>query len=137
MNNKSGLTGRILYTLTMAAFAVAAVLKFRESPELVEGRADADPLPLTEAPDSGTEIQMLLPPAAPHEEAAQVLQQRTPGWNVPRPERLPKPTYAPAMAAFGIVLLALGVVTRWPISVVGGIIFFIAIAKWIGELLHD
>ena len=47
------------------------------------------------------------------------------------------PTYAPAMTAFGIVLIALGAVTVWPLSVIGAVIFVLAIAKWIGELLHD
>ena len=45
--------------------------------------------------------------------------------------------YAPSMTAFGIVFIALGAVTKWPLSVIGAVIFVFAIAKWIGELLHD
>ena len=41
------------------------------------------------------------------------------------------------MTAFGIVFVALGAVTVWPLSIVGALIFVAGIAKWIGELLHD
>ena len=59
------------------------------------------------------------------------------GWHVPHPSRLPVPTYAPVMTAFGIVFIALGAVTVWPLSVIGAFIFFAGLGKWIGELLHD
>jgi hypothetical protein len=39
------------------------------------------------------------------------------------------------MIAFGIVFIALGAVTVWPLSIVGAFIFVFALAKWIGELL--
>ncbi len=81
--------------------------------------------------------QLALPVAEPNFEAAQLLTQQTPGWHVPRPSALAAPSYAPAMTAFGIVFIALGAVTKWPLSMIGGIIFVLAIAKWIGELLHD
>lgn len=84
------------------------------------------------------ELQMpLMLPAPPeHVENSQLLTQHTPGWQIPQPSHLPEPTYAPSMTAFGIVFIALGAVTRWPLSVVGAAIFFLAIRKWIGELLH-
>jgi hypothetical protein len=88
---------------------------------------DAEPAP---AP-------LTLPAGEPNSEAAQLLTQHTPGWTVPHPSRLPVPTYSPAMTAFGIVFIALGAVTVWPLSVVGAAIFVAGIAKWIGELLHD
>ena len=81
--------------------------------------------------------QHLLQAPTPHSEAAQLLTQATPGWHKPQPSALAGPSYAPAMTAFGIVFLALGAVTVWPLSVVGAFIFLLAIAKWIGELLHD
>ncbi len=70
-------------------------------------------------------------------EDAQLLTQHTRGWNIPSPSRLAAPSYAPAMTAFGIVFIAVGAVTKWPLSVIGAVIFVAAIAKWIGELLHD
>ncbi len=107
-----------------------------------------DPLPVpAEHPDvdnasepeaaAGPELPLLLPAPEAHFEDAQLLTQHTPGWHVPHPTRLPVPTYAPAMTAFGIVFIALGAVTVWPLSVIGAVIFVLAIAKWIGELLHD
>ena len=70
-------------------------------------------------------------------ESAQQPTEHTAGWHKPRPHALAAPSYAPAMTSFGLVFLALGAVTMWPLSVIGAIIFFLAIAKWIGELLHD
>jgi hypothetical protein len=81
--------------------------------------------------------QLALPAGEMHAEAAQLLTQHTPGWNTPRPATLPIPSYAPAMTAFGILFIALGAVTKWPLSIAGACIFGVAIAKWIGELLHD
>lgn len=57
-----------------------------------------------------------------------------PGWNVPKPERLPVPTFAPAIMAMGIVLFAMGVVTAWYVSLVGLGIFAVATWRWVGEL---
>lgn len=80
---------------------------------------------------------LALPAPQAHFEDAQLLTQHTPGWHVPHPTHLPVPTYAPVMTAFGVVFIALGAVTAGPISVIGGVIFLLAVAKWIGELLHD
>jgi hypothetical protein len=71
----------------------------------------------------------------PNSEVEELLPQPTPGWHVPVPSTLPVPTYAPVMIAFGIVFIALGAVTVWPLSIVGAFIFVFALAKWIGELL--
>jgi len=81
--------------------------------------------------------QLSLPMPAEHFEAAQLLTQHTRGWHRPNPPTLAAPSYAPSMTAFGIVFIALGAVTKWPLSVIGAVIFVFAIAKWIGELLHD
>jgi hypothetical protein len=82
-------------------------------------------------------LPLALPTAAAHFESAQLLTQHTPGWHKPNPASLAAPSYAPAMTAFGVVFIALGAVTKWPLSVIGAFIFFLALAKWIGELLHD
>jgi len=81
------------------------------------------------------ELPLMLAAPQEHAENAQLLTQHTPGWHVPHPTHLPAPTDAPAMTAFGIVFIALGAVTVWPLSVIGAFIFVLAIAKWIGELL--
>ena len=56
-------------------------------------------------------------------------------WSVPRPHRLPKPTYWPAVAALGVTFIFFGVVTSWAFTVAGGALFALALAKWIGEML--
>jgi hypothetical protein len=60
-----------------------------------------------------------------------------PGWNLPRPARLPHPTYWPAVLAMGIVILAWGLVTNAVVTVVGVVIFFVALMGWIGDMRHD
>ena len=60
-----------------------------------------------------------------------------PGWHIPEPETLPKPTYWPMVMALGITFLALGIVTTLLISGVGLILFALALAGWIGDLRHE
>lgn len=100
---------------------------FEGKPRLYAGDSE---LPHDEAP-----IQLVLPAGEAHAEAAQLLTQRTPGWHIPAPSTLPAPTYAPATTAFGIVFIALGAVTVWPLSVIGALIFVLGLSKWIGDLL--
>ncbi len=59
------------------------------------------------------------------------------GWSTPRPEVLPRPTYAPAGLAFGAVFLLWGILTSYIVSIVGLVIFIISLAAWIGEILHE
>lgn len=60
-----------------------------------------------------------------------------PGWNLPKPHKLPRPTYWPAVLAGGVVVFAWGPPTSWVVSVVGGVVSIIAIRGWIGELRHE
>jgi hypothetical protein len=56
------------------------------------------------------------------------------GWSRPQPTKLPLPTYAPAIMAFGIVLFAMGLATTWYVCVVGAIVFAIAAHRWTAQL---
>jgi hypothetical protein len=56
------------------------------------------------------------------------------GWSRPRPGKLPVPTFAPAIMAFGIILFAMGLATTWYVCVVGSVVFAIAAWRWVGEL---
>jgi hypothetical protein len=60
-----------------------------------------------------------------------------PGWHTPHPETLPRPTYWPVVMALGITFMAFGVVTTLTISGVGFILFVLALAGWIGDILHE
>lgn len=59
------------------------------------------------------------------------------GWQMPRPKKLPQPTYWPAVLAFATVLFAWGWVTDVYISVIGFVLFGIALGGWIGDLRHE
>jgi len=59
------------------------------------------------------------------------------GWHRPEHMELPRPTYWPAVMAFGILLLAWGLVTTLLISGVGLVLFALALAGWIGALRYD
>jgi hypothetical protein len=59
------------------------------------------------------------------------------GWNEARPEHLPRPTAYPALFAFGVTLLAWGLVSSFLLVAIGGAVLFYALLHWIGEMRHD
>jgi hypothetical protein len=61
------------------------------------------------------------------------------GWSqpLPRPEDLPRPTYWPFVLAVGIMFALGGIVTFYPISLVGVGLIVVAMGGWVGELRHE
>ena len=59
-----------------------------------------------------------------------------PGWSRPKPEHVPHPTYWPSVLALGVTFLVWGLITSYVISVVGLLLFAIALSGWIWELRH-
>ena len=59
------------------------------------------------------------------------------GWNVPKPEVIPSPTYWPFVLSLGAALTGLGVLTSKLIGIAGIILFILAVVKWVGELYHE
>lgn len=59
------------------------------------------------------------------------------GWHTPKPEVIPSPTYWPVVLAFGVTLMGFGVLTSYLISLVGLVLFVLAMSKWIGELCRE
>jgi len=59
------------------------------------------------------------------------------GWLPPRPERIPRPTYWPAVLALGVVLLAWGAVTSPIVSLVGAVVMATSLWGWIREIEHE
>jgi hypothetical protein len=59
------------------------------------------------------------------------------GWSRPKPEHAPRPTYWPATMALAITFIFWGVVTSFIISGVGLVLLVVALAGWIGDMLHD
>lgn len=60
-----------------------------------------------------------------------------PGWSRPKPEHVPRPTYWPAVLAFGVTFLFWGLISTPIIAAIGLVIGAIGLAGWIGELRHD
>jgi hypothetical protein len=59
------------------------------------------------------------------------------GWNIPKPESIPPPTYWPFILSLGATLMGLGVLTSHIISATGIVLFILAIIKWVGELCSE
>ena len=52
----------------------------------------------------------------------------------PLPETLPRPTYTPAVAALGIMLLAWGVVSSVVLIALGAALLAVGLGRWFGEI---
>ena len=57
-------------------------------------------------------------------------------WHKPRPEHLPRPSYAPPIMAAGITCILWGAVTAWMVSVLGVALVALASVQWIGSLRY-
>lgn len=58
-------------------------------------------------------------------------------WNRPLPKHLPRPTYWPALLAFGMTLALLGPVTSMWLTFVGLVFGGFALAGWIGDIVNE
>ena len=58
-------------------------------------------------------------------------------WTEPRELTIPDPTYWPAVLALGVMFILWGIVTMSLVSLIGFVLFAIALAGWIGELRHE
>jgi hypothetical protein len=56
-------------------------------------------------------------------------------WTVPKPDVVPRPTYAPAAMAFGITFFFWGLVTSPVVLVVGLVIFAVSLRGWVREMV--
>lgn len=59
------------------------------------------------------------------------------GWNIPKPEIIPPPSYWPFVLSLGATLMGLGVLTSNIITGAGTVLFILGIIKWIGELCSE
>jgi hypothetical protein len=57
-------------------------------------------------------------------------------WHKPQPEQEPRPTYAPALMAGGVMFLLWGAATSWLVSLGGLALIGVASARWIRDLRH-
>jgi hypothetical protein len=65
------------------------------------------------------------------------MNQGPPGWNRSLPEHLPKPTAAPPIFAFGVMLFGWGLISSPLLVLVGGLLLLVALFEWIREISHD
>jgi len=54
-----------------------------------------------------------------------------------RPEQIPKPTYTPFLLAVSLLFMGWGLISYWIITVAGVIGFFIALWRWIKEMIYE
>jgi hypothetical protein len=59
------------------------------------------------------------------------------GWNIPKPDHIPRPTAWPAAMALGVTFFAWGFVTSPIVLGVGLAVFALSLAGWIGEIRHE
>ena len=59
------------------------------------------------------------------------------GWQVLPDTPLPHPTYFPAGLAMGAAFMFWGLITTWPVWLVGIVLFLAALAGWITEIRHE
>lgn len=60
-----------------------------------------------------------------------------PGWNLPRPEKLPNPTAWPVALALATTLLFWGMISSPIISGIGLALFAASLGGWIGDIRHE
>jgi hypothetical protein len=60
-----------------------------------------------------------------------------PGYALPLPSVVPRPTWWPAAAALGIMLFGWGLLTSLIIFLIGAVLLGVSIAGWIGEVRHE
>ena len=57
--------------------------------------------------------------------------------SVPRPARLPAPTYTPAIVGLSLVLIAWGAVTTLALVVLGLVLLAVGIWGWMAEIRRE
>jgi type IV secretory pathway TrbD component len=50
---------------------------------------------------------------------------------------MPEPSYLPVVTGFGITLMLVGVVLTWFLTIMGAVIFLVAVVRWIRDARAD
>jgi hypothetical protein len=50
---------------------------------------------------------------------------------------MPEPSYLPVVVALGLTIGLLGIVLVWPVSVIGAVIFLIAVVRWVRQTREE
>jgi hypothetical protein len=134
MRNLFALLLRMLASIAAALGLAAVARKYSEPPPgqpedrrrtADDGRSTA-PLP----PSASR-----LPPAGgtqPEHGAA-----LKPGWSRPKPEKIPPPTYWPAVFGFGLTFIMWGIISNIYLLCFGLIVAIIGLVYWVLDLRHE
>ena len=60
-----------------------------------------------------------------------------PGWSRPKPEKIPPPTYWPAVFGFGLTFIMWGIISNIFLFCFGLIVVVIALVYWVLDLRHE
>src|SRR5437763_5129102 len=60
-----------------------------------------------------------------------------PGWSRPKPEKIPPPTYWPAVFGFGLTFIMWGIISNIYLLCFGVIIAVIGLVYWVLDLRHE
>jgi hypothetical protein len=116
-----------LETLSLSTPGDAALDRLARIAEREQQHEDYEPRHRTTRPPDARSIEELL-------QHQSLESGRLEGWSLPEPQRLPIPTFAPAVMAFGIVVFAMGLATVWYVCAAGSLVFALAAWRWVGEL---
>jgi hypothetical protein len=123
---------RNLFALLRKMAGLAAVLGVATGVATM-ARKDTDPSP--DRPSEPDE-PVLREPAAHLLEAVHPTELK-PGWNKPLPEKIPNPTYWPALFAFGLMFIFWGIISNIFLLCLGFILAVIAVIGWVSDLRHE
>ena len=60
-----------------------------------------------------------------------------PGWSRPRPNKIPRPTYWPAVVGLGITLTFWGMISTIFLGATGVVFLIIGVTGWVWELMYE
>jgi hypothetical protein len=60
-----------------------------------------------------------------------------PGYSLPLPENVPRPTPWPASAALGVMLVGWGILMSFAIFLIGAALLTTSLVGWIGEIRYE
>ncbi len=60
-----------------------------------------------------------------------------PGWSVPKPAVIPRPTVWPSALALAIAMIGWGLLVSPVLLGIGAILFVVALGGWIGDMRHE
>jgi len=127
MRNLFSLLWKMFASIAAALGLAAVARKYSEPPpgQPEDGRSAA-PLPPS--------ASRLPPVVGTQPERGAALK---PGWSRPKPEKIPPPTYWPAVFGFGLTFIMWGIISNIYLLCFGLIVAIIGLVYWVLDLRHE